>query len=456
MTESEVATAALSTRRWKPYPSYKDSGAEWLGMIPQHWDTKKIKRMCLVKRGASPRPIDDPIYFDNEGVYAWVRISDVTASDKYLLKTEQRLSETGNARSVCLEPGELFLSIAATVGKPIITQIKCCIHDGFVYFVGLRENREYLFYLFSSGQLYSGLGKLGTQLNLNTDTIGDIRVPVPSACEEESIADFLDRETAKIDALIAKKERLIELLQEKRAALISQAVTKGLDPGVPMKDSGIGWLGQVPAHWRIVRLKHLVSFVTSGSRGWATYYSDEGALFLRVGNLSRTGINLDLSDVQHVSPPPGAEGERTRVFQDDLLVSITAYIGAVGVVADDIGEAYVNQHLALARLRAGKVAPRWIAYCLLSRAGQGQFPLLLYGGTKDGLGLDDVRNLFVLIPPAQEQIDIINLLDQKTTQIDELAARIRVNIDRLGEYRATVISAAVTGKIDVRDSSTER
>src|SRR5262249_41311897 len=116
----------------------KDSGVEWLGKIPADWEVKKVKRLCRVRRGASPRPIDDPIYFDNEGEYAWVRIADVTASERYLETTTQRLSELGKLRSVALEPGELFVSIAATVGKPIITKIKCCIHDGFVYFVGLR------------------------------------------------------------------------------------------------------------------------------------------------------------------------------------------------------------------------------------------------------------------------------------------------------------------------------
>jgi len=123
---------SLSTRRFRPYPDYKDSGVEWLGEVPVHWEIKKIKRLCLVRRGASPRPIEDPIYFDDEGEYSWVRIADVTASVRYLLQTTQRLSELGKSKSVPLEPGELFLSIAATVGKPITTKIKCCIHDGFV------------------------------------------------------------------------------------------------------------------------------------------------------------------------------------------------------------------------------------------------------------------------------------------------------------------------------------
>ena len=143
--------------------------------------------------------------------------------------TPQKLSVLGKSKSVPLEPGELFLSIAATVGKPIVTRIKCCIHDGFVYFVGLQENREYMYYLFSCGEAYKGLGKLGTQLNLNTDTIGDIYVPVPRSEEQRAIVQFLDRTTATIDILIARIRQAIDHLREFRTALISAAVTGKID-----------------------------------------------------------------------------------------------------------------------------------------------------------------------------------------------------------------------------------
>src|SRR5207247_2889902 len=135
---------------------------------------------------------------------------------------------------------------------------------------------------------------------------GDVRktrVAAPPPEEQRSISIFLERETTKLDDLLAKKKRVIELLDEKRNALITRAVTKGLDPNVPMKDSGIGWLGAIPAHWEVTRVKNLSRFVTSGSRGWAEHYTDNGALFLRIGNLTTASIDLDLSDVQHVSPP---------------------------------------------------------------------------------------------------------------------------------------------------------
>lgn len=197
--------------------------------IPANWEAKKVKRLCLVRRGASLRPFDDPIYFDGDGEYAWVRIANVTASARYLKNTTQRLSPLGKSKSAPLEPGELFVSIAATVGKPIITKIWCCIHDGFVYFIGLRENREFIYYVFCCGEAYKGIGKIGTQLNLNTDTIGDIHLPIPSQTEQQAIVHFLDRETAKIDNLIAKIQEAIEQLKEYRSALISAAVTGKID-----------------------------------------------------------------------------------------------------------------------------------------------------------------------------------------------------------------------------------
>jgi type I restriction enzyme S subunit len=173
-----------------PYPKYKDSGVEWLGQVPEHWDVISIKWLSPVKRGASPRPIDDPKYFDEEGEFAWVRIADVSACDGVLKETTQRLSELGSSLSVEIAPGELFVSIAGTVGKPCLSAIKACIHDGFVYFPTLKIDPKFFYRIFEAGTCYGGLGKWGTQLNLNTDTIGSIRVALPPADEQTRIAAF--------------------------------------------------------------------------------------------------------------------------------------------------------------------------------------------------------------------------------------------------------------------------
>ena len=243
--------------KYQRYAEYKDSGVEWLEEVPTEWDIIKIKHLSSVKRGASPRPIDDQKFFDDNGDYAWVRIADVSASDMYLLNSTQTMSELGSSLSVKLEPNELFLSIAGTVGKPCINKIRACIHDGFVYFPDLKIPNKYLFYVFAGEQAYKGLGKMGTQLNLNTDTVGDIKVALPkSNIGIQQIVDFLDHELSEIDRLIEKQKQLIQLLKEKRQAVISHAVTKGLDPSVKMKDSGVEWLGEVPEHWTLKSYRH--------------------------------------------------------------------------------------------------------------------------------------------------------------------------------------------------------
>lgn len=207
----------------------KDSGVEWIGEVPEHWEVKAIKRDTPIQRGASPRPIDDPIYFDEQGEYLWTRIADVTKSNGELWKSKERLSELGASLSVKLEPGKLFLSIAGTVGKPCITKVKACIHDGFVYFPKLRMESKFLFYVFESGEPYKGLGKMGTQLNLNTDTVGNIKIVVPPREEQIFIVSELEKNLEQLNALSNEVEKSVALLQEHRAALISAAVTGKID-----------------------------------------------------------------------------------------------------------------------------------------------------------------------------------------------------------------------------------
>ena len=208
------------------FASFKDTGEYWIGESPDHWKIKKLKRCCQVKRGASPRPIDDSSYFSENGEYSWVRILDVTASKKYLEYTEQKLSKKGVGHSVKMEYGDLFLSIAGSVGKPMISKIKCCIHDGFVWFRNLNElENEFLYYVFLSGQCFEGLGKIGTQLNLNTDTVSMISIPIPPLNEQLEIIREIINEEQKIDTAISKAQKEITSIKEYREALITELVT---------------------------------------------------------------------------------------------------------------------------------------------------------------------------------------------------------------------------------------
>lgn len=218
------------TKGLDPNVPMKDSGVEWLGDVPAHWEVIAIKWLSIVQRGASPRPINDPIYFDDNGEYSWVRIADVSSSNGSLNYTPQKLSKLGSSMSVKINPGELFVSIAGTVGKPCISKIKACIHDGFVYFPQLKIPPRFLYTIFESGLCYKGLGKMGTQLNLNTDTIGGIKVAIPPSYDEiTQILDSLNQKLKNIDDLASQAGHVTSLLQERRSALISAAVTGKID-----------------------------------------------------------------------------------------------------------------------------------------------------------------------------------------------------------------------------------
>ena len=217
------------TRGLDPDVKMKDSQVEWLGEVPERWEVRRIKSLTAVKRGASPRPIDDSKYFSNCGEYAWVRIADVTASNHFLETTTQRLSKLGQSLSVQLEPGALFMSIAGSVGKPMITKIKCCIHDGFVYFPDLEGDQAFMYQTLSTSFPFIGLGKFGTQLNLNTETVGGIRVPFPPISERRQITAFLEDSSANFEKTISQAQHQIHLINEYRARLIADVVTGQID-----------------------------------------------------------------------------------------------------------------------------------------------------------------------------------------------------------------------------------
>ena len=233
--------------------------------------------------------------------------------------------------------------------------------------------------------------------------------------------------------------------------MISHAVTKGLNPKAPMKDSGVEWLGEVPTHWVVTRAKFLFDFVTSGSRGWAEYYSDEGELFFRITNLTRDTIFPKLESIQNVSPPCGSEGERSRIKLNDLLISITADLGSVCVANAEIEKGYVSQHVALCRPNLTVSSSDWIGFYILSDVSKEQLIGSGYGGTKVQLSLEDIRELVVLLPTKTEQPEIAKYITNKMARFSKLVEIASVQIEYLQERRTALISAAVTGKIDVRD-----
>jgi type I restriction enzyme, S subunit len=419
--------------KYGAYEKTKTSSVEWLGIVPEHWGIMAIKRITCVSRGASPRPIEDPKYFDEDGEYAWVRIADVTSNDCYLRITTQRLSELGKSLSVGLEPGALFLSIAGSVGKPMITAIKACIHDGFVYFPDLPSGNKYLYYVFESAQPFLGLGKFGTQLNLNTDTVGSVKIALPPLSEQHQIANFLDWKTGQIDALIAKKRLLLDKLKEKRLAVITQAVTRGLNPDAPMRDSGIAWLGEVPAHWEVA---HLRWFLSTGS-----------------GDFLQTEDLEQIANFEHSVPVIGGNG--LMGFTSDSNTSPNCLI--VGRVGAQCGNVHMVRELCWVTdnaLRVTNIDSRfdpeflfWLLKALNLNADANKNAQPLITG-------ETIKVRKVGIPLLAEQKKIVTYLRQASEKFELMTEKTEAAITHLTEYRTALITAATTGKIDVRGITT--
>lgn len=435
--------------QFKQYPSYKDSGVEWLGEVPSHWDVKKIKRLSPVKRGASPRPINDLKYFDDNGEYAWVRISDVTRCNGYLFDTEQKLSELGASHSVKLEPESMFLSIAATVGKPCITKIKTCIHDGFVYFPKLKKHKELLFNIFDSKLCFVGLGKLGTQLNLNSETVEDIYISIPPDSEEEKVIKFLSLETTKIDTLIAKQEKLIELLEEQRKSIISHAVTKGLNPNAPMKDSGVEWLGEVPNDWNFSRLD-AVSKIVRGNSAFSKMDLLESGKYVALQYGKTYKVNeINESFGSYVNQEFFKKSQITE-FGDIILISTSETLEDLGhscfYARHDVGLIGGEQFLLKPK---NQNFGKYIYYA--TKAFSSYLQRYATGLKVFRFNLDDLKKIYIPDISLVEQQKIAEFLDKETARIDISVLKQKSLIEKLKEYRASIISHAVTGKIDVRE-----
>jgi len=290
----------------------------------------------------------------------------------------------------------------------------------------------------------------------------------PPPDEQAAIVRFLDHANRKIDGFIRAKRKLIALLGEQKQAIIHRAVTGKdevrmmkdesgsssfiLQPSsLPKKPFGIPWLGDIPMHWEVRQVRRVAPFITSGSRGWADYYSDSGLIFIQSGNLGRN-MALNFSYTQHVRPPMGAEGERTRVQREDILICITgALTGNVVHVDEGLpGPSFVNQHVALVRVRQSEVSPRFLAFALRSELGQSQLKTSEYGGTKQGLGLGDVKDVFFSIPALEEQNRIVKHLDSSLAIFNTAIARTEREIALMQEYRTRLTADVVTGKLDVR------
>ena len=429
------------------YPEYKDSGVEWLGEVPGHWESWKISHAFgYIGSGTTP-PSNEAAWYD-EGEIPWVTTGElrenvITCTAKGV--TREAVERFGSLR--IYPPGSLVVAMyGATIGRLGVlgihaaTNQACCVLASpaslavrFV-FHWLSAFKERLVDLYAYG---------GGQPNISQEVVASLRIPAPSIEEQLSIAAFLDRETAKIDALVAEQQNLIALLKEKRQALISYAVTKGLDPDVPMKDSGSELLGKVPAHWEIGPLKRFAEVIDC--KHHTVEFLDEGLPIVSIRELRDDRI--DLSDAKRTSQAEWDFLREGRVPRGgDLIFCRNASVGAVGYV--EAGQEFcMGQDVCLIR---PETTNRFTHFQLSSSIVREQIEAFLVGATIRRANVAEIRGLVMTWPPAEEQTRISDYLIDETGQFDGLMQEAETTIALLQERRTALSSAAVTGKIDVR------
>ena len=404
----------------KKYDSYKDSGIEWIGEIPSHWDVNKLFRLFKINTGFTPSTSNSEFY--ENGHYDWINISDLES--KYVSTSKTKLTDKAIEGKEIVPKGSLLYSFKLSVGKMAFADKDLFTNEAiFSIFPDDEINLNYYYYLLDRILIHNSNENIYGAKILNQELIKASKLIVPSKEEQTTIANYLDNKTTQIDDLIAKKERLIQLLEEERTAIINQAVTKGLDPTVPMKDSGIEWLGEIPAHWEVKKLKYCIQ-IQSGKGISSENLNPQGEYAVWGGN-GIMGYTDDFS----------SDG-------NDLI------IGRVGALCGNVhlveGRKWISDNALFAKTTENQnFMELFLKFLDLNRlANKNAQPLIT--GTM-------VKEQFISLPKYDEQEQIATYIDNQHKRIDNLLNKTQQEIELLKEFKTALISEVVTGKVDVRE-----
>ena len=444
--------AQKQSRAWRPYASYKESGVEWYGPIPTHWDVLALKRLARIRYGLGQPPMSAI-----EGV-PLLRATNIKAgriSPEGMMLVDP--ADVPAGRDAQLTAGEILVvrSGAYTGDAAMVPEQYHGAFAGYDMVVTVRRGHPQ----YASWQLLApefrdlqvGFHQLrAAQPHLNAEQLGGALLLFPLD-EQEAISAFLDRETTKLDKLVAKKKRLIELLQEKRAAVVKHAVTNGLDPGTAMADSRMPWLGEIPAHWTARRLKFAAKLESghTPSRSVPEYWQNCTIPWVSLNDVAYLAENDYIFETSNYVNELGLANSSARLLPAKTVVlSRDATVGRCGILGSPMA---TSQHF-VDWICSDDIDPKYLLF-LFRGPMQQEFERLTMGATIRTIGMPDVNDFRVPLPPIAEQRAIVAHIERVRSAIDSLIAKIRQHIEKLREYRTALISAAVTGKIDVRDQA---
>jgi type I restriction enzyme, S subunit len=442
------------------YPQYKDSGVEWLGEVPAHWTVQRLKAsITSCKNGVWG---DDP-KGDADDIEC-VRVADfdrsrlVVDGEVPTLRSVRQSERIGRT----LLKGDLLLEKSGGGEKQPVGQVVLYDRDSpavcsnFVAKVTLAERMVPRFWMYKHAAAYSrgvNIGSIkqtsGIQ-NLDQAQYFNERGIFPPEDDQTRIADFLDREAAKIDALIAEQEKLLALLAEKRQATISHAVTRGLDPNARMKNSGVSWLGEVPAHWHVRSVSSLSTKITNGYVGpTRDVLVDEGVRYLQSLHIKRNTIRFD--QPYYVRQEWSDDHAKSILEAGDVLIVQTGDIGQSAVVTEEFAGCNCHALIIVAPVRE-ELDGRWLSWVLNSDYGFNSLLSIQTGALHPHLNCGNVKGIYVPLPPLAEQKQIVEYIEGVTRRYQELTEAAEKAVELYRERRSALIAAAVTGKIDVSNA----
>lgn len=427
------------------YDSYKDSGVEWLGEVPSHWGlTIGMNVFRENKR-------------DNKGMKEKTVLS--LSYGQIIIKPEEKLvgfvPESFETYQI-VEPNDIIIRCTDLQNDQTSLRTGLANDKGIITsaYLNLKvinnHSAKFLHYYLHTLDITKVLYKFGSGLRQNLSFLDFKRLPIIDIplSEQQKIAQFLDDKTAKIDQTVDLAEKQIALLKEHKQILIQNAVTRGLNPDVPLKDSGVEWIGQVPEHWSVKKIKHVTSKIGSGITplGGGSNYIDGGIPLLRSQNIHFDRI--DLNDVARISEFTHNSMKNSKVRKGDVLLNITG--GSLGrcFYVDSNEEMNVNQHVCIIRPNK-KINTIFLNMLLASEIGQKQIWFFQQGGGREGLNFQAIKNFYLPLPDLEEQQKIAIYLNKQATKIDQAIALKTAHIEKLKEYKSVLINDVVTGKVRV-------
>jgi len=454
----------------KPYPTYKDSGIEWIGEIPDDWELIKIKYLTNHFKGLAFSSKD----FEEKGIPI-VKASNIkNQSIENILSYIDLENQREEFEKVRLNEGDIIIS---TVGSKPDAKDSAVGQLGFVgknyKNAYLNQNtvcfrpidttsKEFIKYMFLSSYMRSCFDSLSqwiaNQAYLEVESIRSQYIPIPKNNEHIAIANFLDHKTTQIDETIVKKEKLIELLEEERKAIINEAVTKGLDPNAKLKPSGIEWLGDIPEHWEVKKLKYVKSdepnsFVDGpfGSNLKTEHFVENGDVYVIDSGYITSGKFELHREFRTITDIHFKSIQRSECKEQDIILSkIGANFGMSGILPI-LDKPSVVSGNSLKLSVDKKYSVKYVHFSLLNLKYQGQIDLLVKGSAQPALTLGLMNNLSIVAPSTKEQLDIVAFIEEQNNRIDNTLYKVQKEIELLKEYRQALIFEAVTGKIDVRE-----